>query len=130
MGFWFSVPSEHDWPAWCISEDFFVEKLRWRHVYELNTANVLVLNNIDDMADFNAAWGSKISTIQSHIRWKSLAQKYKGLLIPNYLWECRLELEFEWYYTWDCSSGVFWDMSCLTWIKTEETDLWKANQLR
>jgi hypothetical protein len=38
------------------------------------------------------------------------------LLITPYIWSCRLD--FNWYYTWDCASGCFWDVSCLHRIPT------------
>lgn len=32
------------------------------------------------------------------------------------IWQLRLDLD--WYYTWDCASGVFWDVSCLELVDT------------
>ena len=136
VGFWFSVPGEDDWPSWCRKEDFRIDALRWRHTYQLDVEDVLVLDSYQKMLEFNATWGTeyridKLPTYrQAGIKWKSLAESgLKGVVIPHYFWSCRLDPHFWWYYGWDCSSGVFWDMSCLTWIKSEETELWIPDPL-
>jgi hypothetical protein len=42
-----------------------------------------------------------------------LYQEYQGLFITPYIPVCRLSMACNWYYTWDCASGVIWDLSCI-----------------
>lgn len=47
------------------------------------------------------------------IKWACVAEKHAGIEIPLF----QRSLESKWYDTWDCSSGVVWDISAIKGIK-------------
>lgn len=55
--------------------------------------------------------------INSHtIDWGRVAEKYGGIEIaPGLPW--RFRTRSKWYYTWDCASGVIWDVNAITGIE-------------
>lgn len=118
-GFWLSDESaEMSWSTWCEENDFRRDRLTTRIEFEVDMTNVLHLKTPSELREFAAhynypyRWGSYVDY---PIRWQNVAKDYKGILITPYQWECRLaEQTLTWYYPWDCASGCFWDVSCLT----------------
>ncbi len=51
--------------------------------------------------------------ITYQLEWDKVKDKYQGIIIAPYQWECRLALETCWYYGWDCASGCIWDLDCI-----------------
>lgn len=45
------------------------------------------------------------------IDWQRIAEKYPGVEIAPYLWKKRHTAN--WYYNWDCASGVVWDINVI-----------------
>lgn len=116
-GFWVSVKGEDDWPSWCRSEDFGPERLQVRHVVTLAPgANILRIASVDELDAFDMLYGrdEKMSPASSYsrrtINWCAVARAHAGILIAPYRWERRLDTRIsDWYYGWDCASGVIWD---------------------
>lgn len=123
-GFWVSVKGEDDWPSWCNSESFGAERLAYRHTVDLAPgANVLMLDTVFKMQDFNARYPYKaegaadnIADILSRMNkdWERVAAEYDGVIIAPYHWPLRMARDFTWYYGWDCASGCIWNTDILS----------------
>lgn len=57
-GFWVSVPGEDDWPTWCKSEGFGLDRLAVEHVVTLSAdANILTIPTPDLLDAFTETYG-------------------------------------------------------------------------
>lgn len=120
-GFWVSVKGEDDWPTWCRSEGFGVDRLAVEHEVTLTPdANVLRLDSAGAMRDFHQEYAvetnferryPRLSNESWPIDWRAVAAKYDGIIIAPYQWSCRLDLS--WYYGWDCASGCIWNLDAI-----------------
>ncbi|NNW55468.1 MULTISPECIES: hypothetical protein [unclassified Roseobacter] len=117
-GFWLSDETDDmSWSNWCEMEEFNRGNIRTD--FEVDLTNVLHLSSYLDISDFDNEYNRRRADgLSDGIDWPAVGQKFSGLLITPYNWEARLK--FNWYYTWDCASGVFWNTSCLTRLKTSE----------
>ncbi|TXH44220.1 MAG: hypothetical protein E6Q97_33060 [Desulfurellales bacterium] len=124
-GLWLSDESaEESWSWWCQVNNFRLHTFRIRTDFEVNMDNVLHIKNQAELLSFSHQYGRTTYGLwaQHAIVWEHVARDYKGILITPYLWECRdIGGSSTWYYSWDCASGCFWDVSCLT-IQKELTD--------
>lgn len=110
-GFWVSVKGEDDWPNWCRSEEFGLDKLVVCHRVELApSANILHLPSVAAIDDFTAEYlrPGPVPYLDG-IAWPLVARAYDGIIIAPYQWERRLGLSTNWYYGWDCASGCIWN---------------------
>jgi len=106
-GFWLSDESdEGSWSAWCAAEGFPRGDVRTDFFVTLD--DVLHLKDTVGLLWFTDTYGRW----EDGIDWPRVGRDFKGILITPYNWDMRLELD--WYYGWDCASGCFWDVSCLT----------------
>jgi hypothetical protein len=113
-GLWVSVETgnEDGWRDWCISEKFGLERLAHATRVTLKPdANILwakdrwgILQIVQNYRNANARQWS-----YDGIDWGKVMQAYQGVVIAPYVWQCRLEMWCEWYYTWDCASGCLWN---------------------
>lgn len=121
-GLWISVEGEkvgYNWKEWCESEKFHLNGLS--HSYEIilkEDAKILHLKNADEIFEFTKKyplktrdWDADWDTYQ--LEWHEVKKEYQGIIISPYQWHCRLSLESNWYYGWDCSSGCIWDIKCI-----------------
>lgn len=118
-GFWVSddTDKEHNWAAWCRCEGFRLECLT--HVHEIvlkSTANLLILRHAGHLDDFHACysrvpdWCRGLNYERRAIDWPAVAERWQGIVITPYIWSRRLNgPASNWYYGWDCASGVIWD---------------------
>ena len=117
QGFWLSI--NESWKEfweneanYCDSPDW-LEILRYRHDISLDIdANILLVDTTSKMLLFNQNYGINRRGYNM-INWKNLMYDYQGIIITPYYTKFRLEINFDWYYTWDCASGVIWDVSCI-----------------
>lgn len=120
-GLWLSVDGEDDWPAWCASESYGVERLAQRHVFKVVAPErILVISDVEALDLFHDTWrdpGARPYAFDS-LRWSAVADQYAGLAITPYLWERRLSQHVRWYYGWDCASACVWDLSALRHISS------------
>jgi len=114
-GLWFSVEGNDGWKEWCISENTFLNRLRFSYEICLKTdAKILHLNTPEEIFSFTKQYPKKkFDTDTSELDWEEVRKKFQGIIISPYQWECRLALESGWYYTWDCASGCIWDIDCI-----------------
>lgn len=116
-GLWVSVGKA--WKEWCEAEEFSLEKLEYKYEVILNeNANIIYLNNENELFDFTLKYRLKTKVWLAEydadeLDWARVRKEYQGILIPKYLWECRLARESLWYYGWDCASGCIWDLKCV-----------------
>lgn len=118
-GLWISVHGSCDWKNWCENENFSLENLRYS--YEISVkknANILYISTPEELYEFTKKY--PFSTRQFdmdydtyQIDWYKVKSKYQGIIIAPYQWDCRLSLESNWYYSWDCASGCLWDLKCI-----------------
>ena len=119
-GLWLSVDGEDDWPAWCVSEGFGLDRLKVRHAVTLRAdARILHLRDANELVAFTREFAKPEPSHRDsmYIDWEKVGAKHQGLIIAPYCWQKRLDLM--WYYGWDCASGCIWDVSA---IKTFEVD--------
>lgn len=113
-GLWVSVKGEDDWASWCQGEQWGLDRLVVRHSVVLTPgANILRVSGVRALDDFHHRYSvtemlGRYS--RSYIDWRFVAKKFDGILIAPYVWERRLEKPLsDWYYGWDCASGVIWN---------------------
>lgn len=119
-GFWLSVEGEDDWQEWCGSNDFGLGQ----HVYEVeltSAANVLHIPSSGALHNFNGYYGKPgFSPRLGDIDWDRVAADYDGIIIAPYQWVVRMESAFFWYYSWDCASGVIWNLGAVEAVRERE----------
>ncbi len=125
FGLWLSDESESSvcsWTEWCLSNNFRPENLSVKQDFSVDLTEVLHLKNHKEIYCFTSEY--QLNNLFSeemmrygcyHIDWKKLRHNFKGILITPYCFKSRDD--FFWYYGWDCASGCFWDLSCLTEIE-------------
>lgn len=124
-GLWVSVEGENDWKQWCESEQFSLD--RFAHATQIilaPTANILRLTTPQELRDFSREHGfNPYPDLPIHLRcmhgiqWWSIAAKHQGIIIAPYLYQCRLDDDVFWYYSWDCASGCIWDATAVAELK-------------
>lgn len=130
IGFWLSVEDFEDdqnWKTWCQDEEFYLTHLK--HCYSVRlkpTAKILYLSTTEELNTFSNAYGSPIPGMPScssyfyQIDWSDIYDKYDGIIIAPYNWECRLQNpKTSWYYGWDCASGCIWNIDAIEGITLE-----------
>ena len=121
-GLWVSASGEDDWPAWCHSENFGVERLQNPVEVVLRPdAKILRISTPEGIDAFEREYvtraaypheGAKEYRSES-VNWKLVAERYQGIIISPYIWERRLT-DTMWYYGWDCASGCIWDAKAIS----------------
>jgi hypothetical protein len=113
-GLWFSVeglPDDTNWVDWCTDNEFRQDTLKYKHEIKLKEgSNVLWLNSISHIAEFNKRYFELECGMINSIDWVKVSYDYAGIIIAPYVWECRFEPSCFWYYGWDCASGCIWDL--------------------
>lgn len=119
-GLWLSVDGEDDWAAWCESEKFGIGSIRHR-VELASGANILRCSDALDVRCLTERYSIDIPGSYSWrhraVDWHRIAREYQGIIIAPYVWTCRLEMDTNWYYGWDCASGCIWDAAAVACIE-------------
>lgn len=126
-GLWVSVEGKADWAEWCRAENFGCLDCA-TEVVLAPEANVLRLKGADDLDRFHAScsvvryrYGEDLGDLTT-IDWRSVAQRYQGIIIAPYVWQRRLDRPVSnWYYGWDCASGCIWDAAAVARLRPIET---------
>lgn len=129
-GLWISVEglerlqNSYNWKEWCEVEEYGIENLAYPYEIQLHkNANILHLKSSQEIFEFTKLYpflrdqwnnpkGRELCETYE-LDWNKVKEKYQGIIIAPYQWECRLALESCWYYGWDCASGCIWDISCI-----------------
>lgn len=127
-GLWLSDESANvSWKSWCEDEEFRLNTFAYRTDFEVDLTKVLLLQCELDILNFTDEWADVEQTRYKNyeftdyiIPWDRVGQRYYGILITPYIWECRLTLKTAWYNPWDCASGCFWNPKCLTKVSEKE----------
>lgn len=112
-GFWYSV--DRDWERWCTGDMPEWLDGTFVHNVTLGAENMAFIRTIPELDAFHLKfraprphstfWGEPLY----YIDWPAVAAQYDGIEIAPYQWEYRLNGPIsEWYYPWDCASGVIW----------------------
>lgn len=128
-GFWFTDESEDNWERWCKAEEYFLEGLRCVHEVILDESNILFLRSASEIFTFTRDFAivkpwhyATTSGLDHIIDWPLVAERFSGIIITPYQWECRLDVpETRWYYSWDCASGCVWDPQAILSVNLMET---------
>jgi hypothetical protein len=108
-GLWFDC--DEDWVRWCRAEEFGLPRLAFRHRVEvLDLTRILKLCTAEDLAKFTLKFRQSDNPYIWSIDWPDIRDKFSGIIIAPYIWECRLDDRAFWYYSWDCASGCVWDI--------------------
>jgi len=114
QGIWYQV--DNSWRDWCSSEmPHWLADYKHEFLFDIDYTNIYVISNEQELREFTTNYQKKIQSDYPYkaIDWRTLAKEYKGIEIPNYLYSCRMEREFLWYYGWDVASGCIWDVSAI-----------------
>lgn len=118
-GLWLSVVGDMDWKEWCIGERFNLENLRYSYEVSLKeTSKILHIRTSEELIEFTKKYPLRTRTFDIdfdnyQIDWYSVKREFEGIIIAPYQWDCRLSIESNWYYGWDCASGCIWDLKCI-----------------
>lgn len=113
-GFWYGI--DNSWIDWCESE-----MPEWvtphRYKLDIDMSKVLVVDTIEKMRDINkhvVNTDEYFHKFNYDVDWAYFEKKgYKGIEIPRYMYELRMNHDFFWYYSWDVASGCIWDTSII-----------------
>ncbi len=121
-GLWVSV-DEIDgdvwgWPAWCDAEDYSVGSIK--HLVSIvNPKRILWITTESDLVWFNKVFGMIGGGYYGRkIDWPLVAEQFAGIVIAPF--QNGYHLDMDWYYGWDCASGVIWDASIVSGIEVVE----------
>ena len=133
-GLWVSDDAaNYGWREWSIDNEFRLDRLT--HVHDVTLvpgANIRVISTADELDRFNAEFSlpsyrdKKLAPDMQRfvatygLLWRSVAERYDGLIITPYLWEKRLDFESMWYYAWDCASGCIWQRRAIQSVTLRE----------
>lgn len=110
IGLWYAM--DNDWIKWVKTEG-----MPWIYpndfTMKLDKTDILVLDSIADFKNFNTDYTVFNSFIS--IDWVRVADKYKGIEIPNYnkVRHHFFDMPMTWILTWDVNSGCVWDLSAI-----------------
>lgn len=125
-GLWITPENSNDdqtWSSWCQSENFEIDRLKYRYEIELNDSpNILMLKSPEEIADFSHSWMKAAYRISDYfaIPWNEVKEKYDGLIITPYQWSMRHNMDAPWYYSWDCASGCIWNLDAIKSFKKDK----------
>lgn len=129
-GLWYGIGDE--WLDWCKGEMPEWIKPHWYRL-EVDESKLLILSKPSDIEKFTRRFGIRDRNTQyptsarmdTSIVWAKVAQKYAGIEINPYMWECRNE--YVWYYGWDVASGCIWNDGAVTGITQYEKIIFKPH---
>lgn len=110
-GFWLSDDdAEMNWKVWCQENEFALNRLIYSVEFQLvDNHNVLIIDSGEALVMFHKQY----AVDDYHIDWEAVSREYQGIIITPYLYQYRLDMTINWYYTWDCASGCIWDVSAI-----------------
>jgi len=119
IGIWYDI--DNSWTEWCKRN---MPDWTYKNHFELDIdeSKILIIDTKEKLLDFDKQYsiplsnriGSIIGNI-SVIDWTSVSNKYSGIEISPYRYDCRFGLF--WYYGWDVASGCIWNFDCVKEIK-------------
>lgn len=130
-GFWVSVENGWGWGEWCSEQgNFRSERRAYVHQITLKKQHsVLHLSSQQEVLEFtekyyqipfhyNVCFPTLRYTQEKYtlyIDWTVVKQVYQGLIVSPYFKELATPESFDtmWYWSWHCSSGCIWDLSCI-----------------
>lgn len=113
-GLWVSVEGEYDWKTWCMDNSFNLNRFEFKSYIKLKTnSKILKIDTLKGMDDFTREYIKKTSYKVDMINWKSVAEKWQGIVISPYQWSKKLDNKTFWYCIWDCASGCVWDADAI-----------------
>lgn len=128
-GFWLSVDGHDDWAGWCLDNLFNLDRLYHRHEFKVRRSmihSVLWIESERELEAFNAEYAVNWKVrapLQLEVDWPRLRERYSGIVIAPHQVNHRLDPDYTWYSTWDCSSACFWDLKALRYVRSD----WRHN---
>lgn len=119
QGFWVSVAGEDDWPTWSLGEREWIAPFANR-VMLADNANIHYIRGGLELEQFHDRYSVPEfpndypqNPRWREIDWSAVSQDFDGVIIAPYLWSHRLHSYVNWYYSWDCASGVIWNAKAI-----------------
>ncbi len=123
LGLWVSVEEtkeDYSWYDWCVDQQFRLENLRYKYKVKIYAdANILYIKTPEELTEFTVLYAANDpyalennpnSPYVYMIKWGLVKEKYDGIIISPYQWDCRLKSLTSWYYPWDCSCACIWNL--------------------
>jgi hypothetical protein len=114
-GFWVSAKGDDDWASWCRSSEYCDTQSQYAYTIALTGQGVLFVEGEKQLDAFHEKYSFVDRMFSSYnrksINWKKVCKDYDGIVIAPYVWSRRLTsmgTVSDWYYGWDCASGVIW----------------------
>lgn len=121
-GFWYSIDTE--WYDWCKSNDFGLERLRYKYEVDVGSANILKITSTKEILEFQEKYKTIIlqtdKIVIHNIDWARVSEDYDGIEVNpyyrNFLFDQMIDMGWRnnspylhlWYSTWDIASGCIW----------------------
>jgi hypothetical protein len=123
-GLWLS--KDDQWYEYAINGVRSHSQMRYKTVFEVDTSNVIVLKNSEELLEFHNSFPAIISgapylLTYSLLNWPKVAEQYDGVVISPYQKIGMINgTLIAWHESWDVSSGCFWNIKCLKMIECFE----------
>lgn len=123
-GLWLSVEGEQDWREWCEAESF--GNIAAALCYDITLAPNARIRRIRTaggirrftdrygMDPFMGPMAGRTQMFGMGVDWQRVSERYDGIIIAPYQWDCRYEELTRWYYGWDCASGCIWNARAIS----------------
>lgn len=114
-GLWLTDEKQYGWKKWCDDNCFGRQDVCYR--VELKKDNILFLTTVKHILQFSKEYRCVGSTHMLNVMsldaidWTAVKKKYHGIMISPY--QARLNPDILWYNTWDCASGVVWNLDSI-----------------
>lgn len=138
FGLWYWIGTE--WLEWVASnqDNWLSERYLKHYAIELDTSQMLVLTSPDAIrkfhADFNVRKYQEFLELPTNdqwildrvgVNWDAVAEQYSGIEINPYRYDdLRYDIQYLWYYGWDCSSGCIWRPEIIRALTPIEIPAW------
>lgn len=111
IGLWYDI--DNSWTEWCKGN---MPDWTYKNHFELeiDESKILIIDTKEKLLDFDKQYSVSISKRVNGIcviDWVSVSNKYSGIEISPYRYDCRFGLF--WYYGWDVASGCIWNFDCI-----------------
>lgn len=121
-GLWFAPNDEWlefctgRYPNWIYNNNFRLK---------INRANILIIDNVNDLIKFNLLYGILNNYNRNSINWEFVAKKYDGIFINNYNDLINHKeinkTNYRWLFDWDINSGCVWRLKSIQSVEKMKT---------
>ena len=134
-GLWLAIDGEHDWPKWCISEGWNIERLAKRYKINLHPeAQIIRLTDEKEVIEFSKRFNMRVMNSAGsgriyYLNWPKIRTLAAGIVFSgwNFSMHWSNDENLSWVYGWDVPSACIWNAQA---IESFVEDLeWRAPQV-